>query len=294
MLSYVGVGASVKLDSDKKFYGEYIFCEPVFYERYTTVYHYRQYNTSGDNYIYTRAELTKMIQDKQDELKRLDIDLRSARLTYQQDLLVGETGEVTAAVDGIVTGLKDVTKSQVGDEIMTIKGEESFTVNLYVNEMDLSDVNIGDMVSITAYESGTFTTGTITGIETEPLENYQSWGVNPNSSYYPVTATVDDPDVSLRIGEWCDAQIMSSSQTDMSDKLYLQNMYIRSDERGSYCLVADNGILKKQYVSTGMNLWGSFTEIRSGITMEDYVAFPYGKGVSEGNPVNTREEPQYW
>ena len=34
----------------------------------------------------------------------------------------------------------------------------------------------------------------------------------------------------------------------------------------------------------GKSLWGSYTEILSGLTEEDLIAFPYGKTVKEGAP----------
>ena len=44
----------------------------------------------------------------------------------------------------------------------------------------------------------------------------------------------------------------------------------------------DDGLLEKRYVTTGKSLWGSYTEIRSGLTPEDFIAFPYGKNVKPG------------
>lgn len=32
----------------------------------------------------------------------------------------------------------------------------------------------------------------------------------------------------------------------------------------------------------GRDLWGSYTQIRGGLTIDDYVAFPYGRDVVEG------------
>jgi hypothetical protein len=59
-------------------------------------------------------------------------------------------------------------------------------------------------------------------------------------------------------------------------------MFIRSENGKSYVYVESDGKLEKRYVSTGMNLWGSYTEITSGLSMDDYVAFPYGTEVKEG------------
>ena len=44
------------------------------------------------------------------------------------------------------------------------------------------------------------------------------------------------------------------------------------------------GKLEKRNVVVGRSLWGSYTEILSGITAEDYLAFPYGKDVRDGAP----------
>ena len=35
-------------------------------------------------------------------------------------------------------------------------------------------------------------------------------------------------------------------------------------------------------MTTGKSLWGNYTEILSGLTMDDKVAFPYGKNVKPG------------
>ena len=49
-------------------------------------------------------------------------------------------------------------------------------------------------------------------------------------------------------------------------------------------LRGEDGLLEKRYVTTGKSLWGSYTEILSGLTAEDLIAFPYGKAVKEGAP----------
>ena len=44
----------------------------------------------------------------------------------------------------------------------------------------------------------------------------------------------------------------------------------------------ENGQLEKREVVTGRYLWSSYVEILDGLTMDDYVAFPYGKTVKDG------------
>jgi len=52
-------------------------------------------------------------------------------------------------------------------------------------------------------------------------------------------------------------------------------------------------VLKKEYVLTGKSLWGSYLEIKGGLTRKDSIAFPYGKGVKEGAPVQLKEDFYY-
>ena len=67
--------------------------------------------------------------------------------------------------------------------------------------------------------------------------------------------------------------------------IYLENPFIRTEQGRSYVYVRGaDGLLEKRYVTTGKSLWGSYTEILEGITPEDFLAFPYGKGLEEGLP----------
>ena len=49
----------------------------------------------------------------------------------------------------------------------------------------------------------------------------------------------------------------------------------------------EEGLLEKRFIQVGKDLWGSYTEVVSGLTADDWVAFPYGKDVRDGAP--TRE-----
>jgi hypothetical protein len=50
-------------------------------------------------------------------------------------------------------------------------------------------------------------------------------------------------------------------------------------------LADENGRLKQQYVNTGKSLWGYYIEIKSGVSEDDRIAFPYGTSVKEGATV---------
>ena len=108
-----------------------------------------------------------------------------------------------------------------------------------------------------------------------------------NSSYYPFLAYIEDAE-GLEVDSYVDLSLSENGFTDsgdpeMSNGLCLEEFFIRKDNSGrSYCYVlGKDGLLEKRYLEIGANIWGYIT-IKSGLTPDDYIAFPYGKGVEEG------------
>ena len=293
-LSFTGDGVSFDFSIPHPSYGQFTSCTPVQYERYETVYEDGYTPDGSENYMYSKKDLADMVKQAQQQLAGYQLDLESAQITYQQDQLVSEHGEVLAAIDGVVTEVKDASSLAAGDTLLTVKGSENFTVTAYVGELSLDTVAVGDTLNVNTYESGTSTTATVTEIGTSPVDGSFGWGNdNPNNSYYPVYATVDDPDVQMTVGEYCEITLMDDGSSDGGS--YLELMYVRKDEQGSYVMKAnDQNKLEKQYIATGKTVWGSMVEIRGGLTMDDRIAFPYGKTVKEGAPVIDADYPSMY
>ena len=239
----------------------------------------------------TKAEIEAEIKALQEDIdsceKQIDTtkrDLRQAQITYEKNKLSYGERKIVASIDGVVATLGDAT-TPVGEVFLQVQGESRFAVTLYVNELMLREVTLGTEVQLMCYESGTMAPAVITEIGTEPVPNYYSGG-NINSSTYQVTAEITDPNAQPRLGEWCQATMDGQMPDEPSDTIYLPLFVIREDDEGEYVMKADeNEQLKKQYISTGKSLWGSYVEIKEGVTLEDRLAFPYGKAVREGAPV---------
>ena len=114
-----------------------------------------------------------------------------------------------------------------------------------------------------------------------PTTNSNSWSDgNNNVSYYPFRVFVDES-AQLQEGDY--VNITYQNQEQSGNSLYLENMFVRTENGKSYVYVKnEKGVLEKRYIQTGRDLYGSYTQILGGITTEDYVAFPYGKDVSDG------------
>jgi len=146
------------------------------------------------------------------------------------------------------------------------------------------------MITGTSYESGMSFTATVSEKGDTPATDFYGWyEANPNTSNYPVTAIVSETDMEMNIGEMCEVNIMSDDY-EVSSSFFIPNSFVRSDERGSYIYKDVNGALKKEYVLTGRSMWSSYTEIKSGLTQDEYIAFPYGTGVTDGAATHVSEE----
>ena len=227
---------------------------------------------------YSAQELQEMIAEKNAALQEQQRELSGARIKLQRDRLTGQTGEVRAANAGTVTYVGDPAATSTGSTIITIKGELNGTITAYVDELSLENIAPGAVVYVYSYESGASFTATVQKIGDRPAEDMMMYG--ENLSYYPVTCVADDSEIELKVGEGCGVTLMDANAE--SGVFYLPMAFVREDSGGHYVFADNGGRLEKRYVRTGVILWGSEIAIRSGLTMEDAVAFPYGPTAHAG------------
>lgn len=130
--------------------------------------------------------------------------------------------------------------------------------------------------------TGASAEGEIVEISDYPTENANSWSDgNNNVSYYPFKVFVSE-EADLQEGDYVDMSYQSNTG-DGGSSLYLESMFIRTENGKSYVMARDeSGKLAQRWVQTGRNLWGSYTQIRGGLSVDDYVAFPYGRSCVAG------------
>ena len=292
-LTFTGDGVMLDMNVRKHNFGQLITCTPMTYERYETIYIDNFPENAGENYMYSKKDLAEMAEEAEKDLVGLQLDLRELNLTYEKDKLIGQTGEVKAEIDGSITQLGDPSALSTGDTLLTVKGNENYTLTLYISEMRLASMEPGLQVTAFSYESGNSFTATIDEIGTTPLEGSYGWNENPNNSYFPVFAKVDDPEIQMSIGEYCEVTLPQTNDSGVVG-FFIPRFCIRKDDSGSYVMKTDeNGLLKKQYVKTGRILWGEQIEILAGLSQEDHIAFPYGKTVREGAATKQVDYPSY-
>ena len=287
-LSFSGDGVTVIMDpydeDDTACYGIFSSCTPIEYERYTEI-EPEPFTPTDDNYVYSRKELDKMISDTEKEISDAKVELKEKQLNLEQDKLTSQTGEVLAAYDGTISAIKDLSGLKTGDEIFTLKGSGGSEITIYIDETAYGNVNIGDIFTCASYVSNLIFQAEVTQKGDEPVT--EETGGNPNVSYYPITALAENVDGTLTIGE--NIQVSGIQSADESSGFMLEECYTRKDDDGTYVLKRGaDGKLVKQYVKTGMRYYG-MVQILDGLEPGEYIAFPYGTGVSEGSETNITE-----
>ena len=233
----------------------------------------------------TQLEINKAILEKSQSVKEQEVNLKVAKLKLDKKLAELGDGNVYAEFDGTVKAVRDPDAAYNNSEaVVELSGGGGYYVTGTLSEMDLGSVQVGDSVSISSWMTGAACEGTIVSIDDYPTSNGNNWGDgNRNVSYYPFKVFVTE-DANLQPNDYVDIQYQKDTSAEESgSSLYLQSMFIRTDNGKSYVMArGEDGRLEQRWVQTGRDLWGSYTQIRGGLTIDDYVAFPYGRDVVEG------------
>lgn len=230
----------------------------------------------------TKEQLKEALELQNSEVANLDLNLRREKLKLQQLHDSLGSGQITAKVSGTVTKVQDPEAINYNSSFMIITGTDDYYISGSIGEFYLDQINVGDVVTVSSWETGISVDAAITEINDSPSKDgdFYSSG-NSNSSAYGFRASFDK-NSGIELGTAVNISITPNNQ---DGGLYLYSAFVRTDNTGSFVMKMnpDTQTLEKVYVSTGKKLWGSYSEIKSGdITMGDYIAFPYGNGEIEG------------
>ena len=230
---------------------------------------------------YTAAEIAQMRAEQQRTINDLALEIKMAETEYQLTKLEADNGSIYAEIDGEVVSLLTEEQARMeGQPLIKVSGGGGFYVDGSISELELANMKIGQEVTINDWNTGMTYMGTIESIGNFPdTENSWSGMGNPNASFFPFRVYIDGS-ADLQPGRYVSVMYSASAA---ENGIYLENPFLRTEQGSSYVYVmGSDGRLEKRIVTTGKNLWGSYTEIRGGLSPEDLIAFPYGKNVREG------------
>lgn len=229
---------------------------------------------------YTAAQLAAMRIEKLREIRDLEFRSKVAEAEYAIMCREVDSGQVTAEFDGVVRQIiSPETALAEQQPLMKVSGGGGYYVSGLVSELDLDRVQVGQKVTVSSWETGESYEGTVTEISNFPQKDEGGYG--GNVSYYPYRVQVSEM-ADLQEGSYVEIRLQPG---ESQQSLYVDNAYLRSDGAVYYVYARGaDGRLEKRKVQIGGSLWGSYTQIRSGLTEDDWLAFPYGKTVKEGAP----------
>ena len=148
----------------------------------------------GDGY--TPEQIKELIEDKEQDIKECDLEIREAKLKLSQQQRVVDGKTVTATMDGTVVSLGSASGNGDSDDsyFLKIVNETGLFAKGSMNELSLQQIHVGDTISGQT-DSGMSFTAVIKEISQYPDSDgasYMSDSQNSNASYYPFYALIED------------------------------------------------------------------------------------------------------
>lgn len=237
---------------------------------------------------YTKQEIEQMVNEQKESVRDLDLQLRQAKLQYTKKQKEEQNNTVYSELDGTVTYVGD--PSNKSKAFIKISGGGGYMVEISVNEFVLQEIQVGQSVTAQDWMTGENYTGKVTSIGTYPNDE-QGYIGNTNSSYYPVYIQLDD---SGDLTDQSSVGVTLQNEEGQSD-VYLESGFIVKENGKNYVYAqGEDETLEKRQVTIGKSLDGYYTQIKSGLTGDDWIAFPYGKNVKEGAATKQADTSELW
>lgn len=246
-----------------------------------------------------KLEYTVQIQSAELDLKETEINRKSKAAAIASAEAGLADSVVTSPAAGTVKSIADTSSGDGGSAYIKIDRSGTYQICATITELQRGAVSEGDTVKIT---SRTNDSDTWSGVVTKVDYNSTDEG-NQDGSYYGGAVyyggSVDSaskykfyvrPDTTdgLLIGQHV---YVSLSDGDEGDGMNLPNAYICSENGEMYVWAENNGVLERRGIVVGEfdSDLGTY-EIKSGLSAEDYIAYP-GDNCRAGAPV-TYDEPE--
>ena len=228
----------------------------------------------------TREELKNQIAQKEQEIKSMQTQYEIAQVKLQMEELQNSTGEVLANFDGVVKSVTTADEAaSSGNPVLVVSAADGYQVESQIGELAMSTVRVGDTVSMYCYDTGMNYDGTITEISTFPADGYTNYN-SKVETYYPIKIALNDAtDISQNM--YMEITLNSGSE-DTSGGFYLSKAFMKQEGSNYYVMKDVDGRLKKTYIKVGNKTSGDAVLVLGGLTMQDYIAFPYLDEAVEG------------
>ena len=225
---------------------------------------------------YEKQLITDNKQKQLDAQLKLDeITLDIARQNYK-----AATAGIVAQTDGVVTSLKATENTYVteGQELVVISSKNPAVVSVALSRYDLERVALGQQATVKFLNK-----------EYQALvDKISDFAVASSSGTPSVHAELllKDPDENIKIGLEANVEILTAEKSGV---LTIPVETVSTDKEGRYVLIAKDGIVVKQYITTGVSS-DLLVEVLSGLSQGDLVLYNPPEYITPGMEVTTTFE----
>ncbi len=172
-----------------------------------------------------------------------------------------DTMVLRSPIDGIITKqeLREGVFVQAGSHMVSVISKDSYEVEIFVPEVDIAKISIGDSVNITldAYSNDDIFDAIVEFIDPAGTT------IEGVATYKVTVGFIDSKDGRIRSGMTADTVILTDERKEV---LAVPVRAVITEDRQKYVRVPKNGEIKKIPVETGMKSADGYIEITSGLT----------------------------
>ena len=247
-----------------------------------------------------KLEYTIQIQSLEVDLQEAEINIKAKRDSVAQAEALLQNAVVFAPVDGRIQSISENGMDNYGNPLpyITIQKTGSYRIKGTLGELQRGAIMEGVRLEVLSRTDGSIWAGTVSLIDYEnPTQgngNEMNYGMATDeltsSSKYPFYVELDSTE-GLMLGQHVYLQLETQAAETPAGPA-ISSAFIAYEEDGSTYVWADkNGKLEKRTVSLGeYNMTNDTYEILSGLTEDDFIAFPDLELCVEGAPT-TKVEP---
>lgn len=247
-----------------------------------------------------KLEYTIQIQTLQVDLKEAQINIKAKQDAVAQSEALLSNSVVYSPVDGRIQSISETGMDNYGNPLayITIQQTGSYRIKGTIGELQRGAILEGTRMEVLSRTDGSCWAGAVTLIDYEsPSQGnsndmYYGMAVDEMSasSKYPFYVELDGTE-GLILGQHVYLQLENQEEAVPAGPA-ISSAFIAYEEDGTTYVWADKGgKLEKRSVTLGQyNMMNDTFEILSGLTEEDFIAFPDFELCAEGVPT-TKVEP---
>lgn len=184
-------------------------------------------------------------------------------------------GGMLADFNGVVTEVEIVEGAtpQEGQKLLTVESTEKVKVEITVSKYDLDKIAVGQSAKITI--AGKEYEGKVTKINRMATTNASGAAV------VGAEVGIENPDQSIFLGVEAKVEVHMATATGV---VTVPVEAVNTDREGDFVFVAEEGVVKKKRVTTGISS-DTDIEIQEGLAEGEEVIMTTGQELEEGMPV---------